>query len=455
MKLAKESNVTLLEDYSTFEKITYETKVKFLCLNKECNKEYHKDFRGIVEHKGFYCKECLIKENDQFYNAQYRFDNNFLIELANKANATLLEDYSNKKITSESMVKFVCNNKECKCNYEKIFKCIIDKDIDGFLCAKCLLNKTRKERNIKKESTTYTLEALNKMVEEQNVKILEDYKTYEKLTRCTYIKFECLSDNCSERVEKKYNCLKEGGFYCSKCTLVNAIFKKEGMENKEIEVKIFDLQFLNKFVEENNLELIESYENTKLNTNTRIKGKCKTLNCNGIFDKIFDGLVHNKIFCCDVCSKKEINERKIKTYIKNYGYQNPLQNPEFAEKHMKSLFNIKKYKMPSGNKIDFQGFENFALNDLLKKENIQENDIINKRTEVPELWWIDDKNQKHRHYVDIFIKSLNKCIEVKSTFTFEKKKEEVLLKQKFAKENGYLYEIRIYGTKGELIEKIE
>ncbi len=455
LELAKSNNVTLLEDYSKFEKITYSTKIKFNCLNENCKKEYHKDFRGIIEHKGFYCKDCLVKENENFYQQNYKFDNNFLLELVNKANATLLEDYNKQKVTSETMIKFICNNDSCKFNYEKMFKVIIDKDVDGFLCNKCLFRKTVQNKKIIKKSTTYTIDALNKLVEEQNVKILEDYKTYEKITGFTIIKFECLNKNCNEKVDKKYNCLKEGGFYCSKCTLINAILKKECIENKNIEVKIYDLQLLNRMVKENDLELTESYENINLNKDIRIKGKCKTEKCEGIFNKIFDNLYNNKVFFCEICSKKEINERKIETYINNYGFDNPLKNPEYAEKHMKSLYNLKKYKMPSGVDIDYQGFENFAFDDLLKKENISEEDLIFKRTEVPELWWIDNENKKHRHYVDIYVKSLNKCIEVKSTFTFEKKKEEVLLKQKFAKENGYLYEIRIYGPKGKLIEKLE
>jgi hypothetical protein len=44
------------------------------------------------------------------------------------------------------------------------------------------------------------------------------------------------------------------------------------------------------------------------------------------------------------------------------------------------------------------------------------------------------------------------CIEVKSTWTIEKKKDNVFLKQQAAKELGYKYEIWVYNAKGEKVE---
>ena len=54
----------------------------------------------------------------------------------------------------------------------------------------------------------------------------------------------------------------------------------------------------------------------------------------------------------------------------------------------------------------------------------------------------------------LMIKNQNKCIEVKSIWTFEKKKDNVLLKQTTAKELGYLYEIWIFNPNGKLIKVI-
>jgi hypothetical protein len=79
--------------------------------------------------------------------------------------------------------------------------------------------------------------------------------------------------------------------------------------------------------------------------------------------------------------------------------------------------------------------------------------MLTERIDVPEFWYNDKNHKKHRHYVDIFIKSLNKCIEVKSTWTLNKNKEVVFLKQQSAKELGYIYEIWVYDEKGICVEK--
>jgi hypothetical protein len=94
------------------------------------------------------------------------------------------------------------------------------------------------------------------------------------------------------------------------------------------------------------------------------------------------------------------------------------------------------------------------LNDLLFKENVKENDIILKRSEVPIIWYKDANGIKRRYFVDCFIKSQNRCIEVKSTWTAEKKQDIIYLKQQALKDAGYLCEIWIYDSKGEIVEKI-
>jgi hypothetical protein len=127
-----------------------------------------------------------------------------------------------------------------------------------------------------------------------------------------------------------------------------------------------------------------------------------------------------------------------------------MQNPEIMEKNIKMSYYLKEYTLPSGKIIKIQGYEHFALNELLKY--IDENDIITGCKNVPIIWYNDESGKKHRHFVDIFIPSQNKCIEVKSTWTFKKQKEIVLLKKTAAKELGYLYEIWIYNKIGNKVE---
>jgi hypothetical protein len=73
---------------------------------------------------------------------------------------------------------------------------------------------------------------------------------------------------------------------------------------------------------------------------------------------------------------------------------------------------------------------------------------------VPEIWYIINQKQ-HRYFPDIFIKSENKFIEVKSEYTFQSKKEETVIKHNKCLNDGYLHEIWIFNNKQKLMEVIK
>ena len=148
---------------------------------------------------------------------------------------------------------------------------------------------------------------------------------------------------------------------------------------------------------------------------------------------------------------EEIQNRKINTNIQNYGYKHPSQNSSYMNELSKNSYKFKDYILPSGEIIKIQGYENYALDELFNNDILEEN-IITGCKNVPEIWYDDENGKKHRHYVDIFISSQNRCIEIKSTWTAEKKKDCIFLKQKAGKELGYNYEIWVYNGKGEKVE---
>jgi hypothetical protein len=125
------------------------------------------------------------------------------------------------------------------------------------------------------------------------------------------------------------------------------------------------------------------------------------------------------------------------------------------EKIIKSSYKLKEYIFPSGKINKIQGYEHYALDELIKNEKIDELDIITGIKNVPTIWYNDESGKKHRHYVDIYISSQNRCIEIKSTWTAEKHKHNIFLKQKSAQKLGYKYEIWIYDKKGLMVEKYE
>ena len=148
----------------------------------------------------------------------------------------------------------------------------------------------------------------------------------------------------------------------------------------------------------------------------------------------------------------EVQELSRQTWQTKYNADHPMQNAEIARKCASSMNRTKIYKYPSGREDKVEGYEPQCLNDLIHNEGICEKDIITDRMKVPEIWWEDEGGVRHRHYVDIFIISQNKCVEVKSDFILKKRTKGPYKKQKAGKKLGYEYEIRVYNEKGDIIE---
>jgi hypothetical protein len=138
--------------------------------------------------------------------------------------------------------------------------------------------------------------------------------------------------------------------------------------------------------------------------------------------------------------------KKENTLLERYDVTNPTLNPEIAQKASNNSYQTKLYTLPSENIIKCQGYEHFALDELLKTVN--EEHILNSKIDVPNIWYNDLNGKKRKHYVDIFIPSQNLCIEVKSEWTIKLTTSNVFLKQDAAKELGYKYEIWVYNKKG-------
>jgi len=280
---------------------------------------------------------------------------------------------------------------------------------------------------------TYTYEKLQIYCNENNIFLCENYFD-KKLNRRIIIKAKCLK--CSQLVEKDFRSFIDKGCYCNSC-----IFTKNNKQR-------YNLNYLQTYCFNNNITLLENYD--IVNRETIIKAKCLSNNCKEIVEKTFRMIINNGgCYCTNCTTIKRIIKLK-QTNLENYGVEYPLQHSDIAEKSSKNAYKIKKYIFPSGLEIDCQGYESFALDEIIK--TVEEKDIITNRKHVPEIWYIDEYNKSHRHFVDIFIPSQNKCIEVKSTWTAHKKQDNIFKKQEAAKQLGYDYEIWIYDSKGNKIK---
>lgn len=150
--------------------------------------------------------------------------------------------------------------------------------------------------------------------------------------------------------------------------------------------------------------------------------------------------------------QSEMHKEKIKnTCLEKYGVENVMYDPDIAARSLHNMAKNKAYTFPSGNEVMVQGYEPFALDRLIQLEQIDETQIETQRENVPEIWYYDPLGNKHRHYVDIYIQSQNRCIEVKSTWTFQMEHCYIFEKQEAAKNLGYQYEIWVFSEKGELV----
>ena len=119
-----------------------------------------------------------------------------------------------------------------------------------------------------------------------------------------------------------------------------------------------------------------------------------------------------------------IKNKQKNTLLTKYGVTNGY---ELARK-----FIYHEYTLPSGKLIKLQGYEPFAISKLL--ETYDENDIIYDRKLVPVIKYLYEGKEK-TYYPDFFIPKDNLIIEVKSTWTYNIKKDQNLIKLKAAQCN--------------------
>jgi hypothetical protein len=138
----------------------------------------------------------------------------------------------------------------------------------------------------------------------------------------------------------------------------------------------------------------------------------------------------------------------IKTNNIRYSCDNVMQNAEIAQRCMDNAKKVKKLILPSGNELNFQGYENIAIIKLLESYN--EDEIISLRTGMPSIQY-SHNGTLHRYYPDIYIEKENLIIEVKSAYTFTLDPEKIELKKQACLDAGFNYQFWICSNK-EVIE---
>ena len=385
------NNITLLQSYENIKRESY---IEGKCIFNECTNTFNKNFRQLVK-TGAYCRSCITKiASIKIHKSKVKYDVNMLYNFCNDNNILLSNDYSNNLINRNTIIEGICKNLDCENIFSKPFRELLK--INGYckICSKENGKIKIVETNIKKYNV-------------DNVMKLQDFKI--KLKQTIKNKY---GNECIFRVKEIINKIKQTNLinYGTEYVLQSPIIR-------------------NKIIQTN----IEKYGFENPQQNTDIKNKTYATNM-------------IKYGCKHALNNIDIKKKIIQTNIEKYGVSHHSQNAEIAEYMLKCSYNKNNYTFPSGKVITYQGYENFAFDELLFVEKIKEDDIITDRKLVPEIWYNDENNKRHRHYVDIYIKSQNRCVEVKSTWT-NQKKNYVLEKRDAAISLGYKYDIWIYDKK--------
>jgi hypothetical protein len=373
-----------------------------------------------------------------------RFTYKLLQNICNEFGIKLINDYSNTYLTRDTRIIGKCVH--CENTFDKSFDKLYKNR--NFTCEKCTKDikfKRIKHTMVDKYGVEYAAQ-LDEFKDKMKSTTLEKYgvehatqnkEVQNKIKETNLQKYGCEYGLQNEGVKderKLSNLEKYGVEHCNqrqdiKDKIKNTCLEKYGticpLQNKEIKDKI----------KKTNLEKY-GYEYGFQNED--IKNKIKNSN----LEKY--GVEHN-------LQRSEIKEQIKQTNLKKYGVEYVTQCPEIIDKMTRHMYKCKEYIFPSGNIINIQGYEHYAIDELLK-QGICETNIITGCKNVPTIWYYDKNGKERRHFVDIYIPNQNRCIEVKSTWTAKLHDGNIQLKQQAGKKLGYNYEIWVYDKEGIKVE---
>jgi hypothetical protein len=142
----------------------------------------------------------------------------------------------------------------------------------------------------------------------------------------------------------------------------------------------------------------------------------------------------------------DFQQQIVKTNMERYGVPRTSQCPDVIERQFKAACRLKDYTYSCGKVVQVQGYEPFALNDLIAMGHTSK-DIVTEKKEVPEIWY-DKDGKRHRYFCDIYLPNEDKMIEVKSTWTYTHHTGNIQEKARATVKAGYEYEIWVYQRDG-------
>jgi len=367
----------------------------------------------------------------------------FTIELLNETlkrdGATLIGEH--EKLNRETVITYKC---KCGNEFDKKFIYIIDNG--GAKCKPCTeIDKLKKmkDTNIEKHGVgNGHSDEVKEKIKATNLIIygvehsLQSTIVKDKGKATNIIKYGVEHPSQSESVKQKKKDV---------CMVKYGVTNPNKLAN--VREKIKDTNLV-KYGVEHAMQSTETKAKTK-RTNLKKYGVSNPNKTRQVREKI-DKTNLIKYGVVNPSQVDTFKQKKITTSIKNYGVEHPQQSKEVQEKNQKNAKKYKDFTFPSGTVRKVQGYEPYAIQELLKAGYTEEQ-IQTDRKDVPRISYEIDEKVRY-YFPDIFIPHENKLIEVKSTWTYKCKPEIIELKKRASIEAGHIYEIWCYNAKGARIE---
>jgi hypothetical protein len=138
----------------------------------------------------------------------------------------------------------------------------------------------------------------------------------------------------------------------------------------------YNYGYLQTYCQENKVELLEDYSNSKINRDVIIKAKCIADCCNDNITKKLRLIIENGCYCKRHL-QQIVSEKKKKTCLEKYGVEHSFQSENNKEKTKKTMLNkygvehISKVKEIQ-DKIKFNNKEKYGVEFPLQSKNIRE-----------------------------------------------------------------------------------
>jgi hypothetical protein len=379
---------------------------------------------------------------------QIKYNKDLLNEIIERDSGILVGEY--KSLNVESTIYFKC---KCGSSGSKKFRALYNKG--GMRCVKCAKENGRKKAENKclelygVKNIFASTEMKEKIQKKYQSKTDEEKKLMiTKRVETTKLKTDEEKNKSIEKRIHTYNTKtkeeKEEIIQKRKLTfiiktddekkLIKDKAKETNLEKYGVECVFKNIEIQKKIKATN----LEKYGVENVFQNNVIKDKAKETNLKK----------YGTEYAAQSVSKDEWKKRTDKrkeTWKELYGYENPAQVPEIFEKIQETAKRFKNYTMPSGEVRKIQGYEGFALTELLTQYT--EDQIKTDRKLIGRIAYEMAGSTKY-YYPDILISHLNLLIEVKSKFTYTIEPDKIKLKGDACKNQGYNYEIWIYDGKG-------